>query len=299
MAMTQVEAQELFRVEPDDYIEVGSSAAAYRRVGAGPDVLFVHGWPANGATFRRLLPHLVDHVTCHLIDMPGTGSSRWTDPGALSIDNHVETVRRVVDELELTDMAVVGHDSGGMIARHALAGDPRVRSFGLVNTEQPQGLNWRFKLFLSSRNLPAVGKGLGFLISKPSLRRNGFVLGDAFADRSQIDTDFDEFILGPLVDSQRHQEAAVTILKSFDEDMVTELGALHRKIDVPVQLVWGDKDPFFPLDKAIEMVDTFPNAKIAIVEGGGLFVHEECAEATAAGLLPVLTRNELVDQIPS
>ncbi len=299
MAMTQVEAQELFRAEPDDYIEVGSSAAAYRKVGSGPDVLFVHGWPAHGATFRRLLPYLVDHVTCHLIDMPGTGSSRWADPGALSLDNHVETVRRAVDELELTDVAVVGHDSGGMIARHALAGDPRVRSFGLVNTEQPQGLNWRFKLFLSSRNLPGVGKALGFLLSKPGLRRNGFILGDAFADREQLDTDFDEFILRPLVESQRHQEAAAALLKSFDEDMVTELGALHRKMIVPVQLVWGDKDPFFTLDKAIEMVDSFPNAKIAIVEGGGLFVHEECAEATAAGLLPVLTRNELIDQIPS
>ena len=27
-------------------------------VGSGPDVLFVHGWPVSGATFRLLLPHL-------------------------------------------------------------------------------------------------------------------------------------------------------------------------------------------------------------------------------------------------
>lgn len=100
--MTQEEAEQLFRSEPERYVDVGSTAAAYRKVGTGPDVLFVHGWPAHGATFRRLLPHLVDHVTCHLIDMPGTGSSQWTSPGALSIDNHVKTVRRVVDELQLT-----------------------------------------------------------------------------------------------------------------------------------------------------------------------------------------------------
>ena len=92
----------------------------YRRVGTGPDVLFVHGWPVSGATFRTLLPHLVDHVTCHVIDLPGAGSSRFTDDTPLSIDQHITSVRRVVDLLGLDDVAVVGHDSGGMIARHAV-----------------------------------------------------------------------------------------------------------------------------------------------------------------------------------
>ena len=57
----------------------------------------------------------------------------------LTVDQHIHTVRRVVDLLELDDVAVVGHDSGGMIARHALAGDPRLRAMGLINTEQPHG----------------------------------------------------------------------------------------------------------------------------------------------------------------
>ena len=38
-------------------------------------MLFVHGWPVSGATFRRLLPHLTEHVTCHLLDLPGAGDS--------------------------------------------------------------------------------------------------------------------------------------------------------------------------------------------------------------------------------
>ena len=48
----------------------------------------------------------------------------------------------------LDDVAVVGHDSGGMIARHAVAGDPRLRAMGLIDTEQTHGLSLRFKLFL-------------------------------------------------------------------------------------------------------------------------------------------------------
>ena len=101
---------------------------AYRRVGDGPDVLFVHGWPVSGATFRTLLPHLTDHVTCHLIDLPGAGSSQFTAETPLTIENHIHSLRRAVDLLDLSEVAVVGHDSGGLIARHALAGDARLRA---------------------------------------------------------------------------------------------------------------------------------------------------------------------------
>ena len=61
--ITETEAADLFRKPPERFLDVGEGEAAYRRVGSGPDVLFVHGWPVSGATFRLLLPHLVDHVT--------------------------------------------------------------------------------------------------------------------------------------------------------------------------------------------------------------------------------------------
>ena len=153
--LTQAAASDLFRREPDRYLDVGEGEVAYRRVGTGPDVLFVHGWPVSGATFRRLLPDLVDHVTCHLIDLPGAGSSRFTTDTTLTIDQHIVSVRRAIDLLELDDVAVVGHDSGGMIARHAVAGHPSLRAMGLIDTEQPKGLNWRFKMFLAAKRAPA------------------------------------------------------------------------------------------------------------------------------------------------
>ena len=121
--LTAAAASDLFRRDPDRWLDVGAGDAAYRRVGSGPDVLFVHGWPVSGATFRLLLPHLADHVTCHVIDFPSAGSSRFGADTTLSIGQHIETVRRVVDQLELDEIAVVGHDSGGLIARHAMAGD--------------------------------------------------------------------------------------------------------------------------------------------------------------------------------
>ncbi|MDH3682556.1 MAG: alpha/beta hydrolase [Acidimicrobiia bacterium] len=286
--MTASEAADVFRREPDQFLDVGAGEAAYRRVGTGPDVLFVHGWPVSGATFRTLLPHLVDHVTCHLIDFPSAGSSRFDADTPLTIRQHITTVQRVVDLLELDRVAVVGHDSGGLIARHAMAGDSRLRAMGLINTEPPE-TGWRFKAFIAARHLPGLSAGLGWVAGKPRIRRIGLVLGDAFADSSLLDGEFDEFFLRPLHEIPARRDAAVKLLRSFDMELVTELPDIHRRIDVPVQLVWGDQDPFFPIDKARAMVDTFPDARLETIEGAGLFSHEERPAEVARALLPTLT----------
>jgi pimeloyl-ACP methyl ester carboxylesterase len=282
-------AADLFRREPNRFLDVGAGEVAYRTAGHGPDVLFVHGWPVSGATFRTLLPHLDDHVTCHVIDLPGAGSSRFTPDTPLTIDQHIISVRRVLDLLELDDVAVVGHDSGGMIARHAFAGDARLRAMGLINTEQTHGLSWRFKMFVAARNLPGFGAGLGWVAGRPRLRRNRFVLGGAFADSALLDGEFDEFFLQPLHTSPERRAAAARLLRSFDHQHIRDLAGVHRRIDVPVQLIWGDQDPFFPVAWAEEMVGTFPDARLEVIEGAGLFAHEERPADVARALLPVLT----------
>lgn len=287
--LTPADATQLFRDPPDGFLDVGVGELAHRRVGTGPDVLLVHGWPVSGATFRTLLPQLADHVTCHVIDLLGAGSSRFAPDAPLSIDQHIASVRRAVDLLGLSRVAVVGHDSGGMIARHALAGDERVTAMGLIDTEQSQGTSWRFRLFLANRHVPGFGAALGWLAGRPRLRRNGFVLGDAFVDRSLLDGDFDELFLRPLAADPVRRAAAIRVLRSFHPHHVEDLAELHRRIAVPVQLVWGEQDRFFPVDRAREMVDTFPDARLAVIPDAGLFAHEERPAEVAAALLPVLT----------
>ena len=289
MSISAAEASDMFRRAPDRFLDTGRGEMAYRRIGQGPDVLFVHGWPVSSATFRLLLPHLVDHVTCHLIDLPGAGSSRITADTPLTIDNHIRSVRVAIDLLEFDRVAVVGHDSGGMIARHAMAGDPRLRAMGLVDTEQSTGLTWKFKFFIAGRRVPGFGAALGWLAGQPRLRRNRFVLGDAFADPSLLDGEFDEFFLQPLHRSPEYRTATMRLLRSFDLAHVRALGDLHRRIDVPVQLVWGEHDRFFPVPLAEQMVSSFPDARLTVIPGAGLFSHEERPADVAAALLPVLT----------
>ena len=288
MTITATAAADLFRREPNEYIDAGVGEVAYRRIGSGPDVLFVHGWPVSSATFRALLPYLTDHLTCHLIDLPGAGSSRYADDTPLSIRNHIRSVRTVVDHLQLDQIAVVGHDSGGLIARHALAGDPRLRALGLIDTEQIGRPSWRFRAFLAGRHIPGYGAGLGWVAGRPRLRRNPLVLGGAFTNRDLLDGEFDEFFLGPLRQSSKHRRATTQLLRTFSYQLIRELPELHRKIDVPVQLVWGQDDRFFPVTAALEMVSSFPNADLAVIANAALFAHEERPDEVASALLPVL-----------
>jgi haloalkane dehalogenase len=237
MTLTAAAASDLFRHEPDGFLDVGAGEVAHRVVGSGPDVLFVHGWPVSGATFRCLLPYLVDHVTCHVIDLPSAGSSRFDATTPMSIHQHIESVKRVVDLLGFDRVAVVGHDSGGMIARHAMVGDPRLCAMGLINTEPPDP-GWRFRAFIAARHLPGLAAGLGWVAGAPRVRRSKAVFGDAFIDRSLLDGEFAEFFLDPLHDQPLERQAAAKLLRSFDMAHVTELPAVHARLDVPVKLVW-------------------------------------------------------------
>lgn len=288
--LTAEAASDLFRKEPHRYLNMGDGKGevAVRTVGTGPDVLFIHGWPVHSATFRKLLPHLVDHVTCHLIDLPGAGSSRYDSNTDLSIANHIHSVQRTVELLGLDDVAVVGFDSGGLIARHAMVGQRALRAMGLIDTELSGPLPWRFRSFIAARHLPGFGSAFGWVAGQPRLRRTKFVLGDAFADRSLLDGEFDEFFLRPVHESAEVRDAAARLFKSFDLADVRALGEIHRRIDVPVKMVWGVEDRFLPVAAARKVVRDFPNASLTEVDGAGLFSHEEKPAEVAAALLPTL-----------
>ena len=292
MTITATEAADLFRSAPDRMIDVGNGQVAVRTAGTGPDVLFVHGWPVSGATYRTVMPFLTPHVTCHVIDLVGSGSSGFDAETPVSIDGHVAAVRRVVDELGVTDLAVVGHDSGGMIARHALAGDPRIRSMVMIDTEQPAGLTWRFKSFLLGRHLPGYGRVLGWLVGRPRLRRLPLVFGDAFcrpvvargrvrriSSSSRCTTDPVPLATPPSRSCSTRSTLRLRSTSSSD---------IHRRIDVPVQARVGCQGSVLPGQAAARAMVDDPR-RMRRLDGArrasSLFSHEERPAEAAAAIL--------------
>lgn len=285
------DANDLFQRSPDRFIDVGAGELAYRRVGVGPHVLFVHGWPVSGATYRKLLPHLAPHVTCHVFDLVGAGQSRFSRNKRIDLALHVASMRSVADALGLDAFAVVGQDSGGLIARHAFAGDARLRAMALIDTELLT-IGWRFRQLLAMAKVPGFMHALAWAVMQPTLRRSTLLLGGCFANQALLDTDFEELFLAPLREDADRRWAAGELARTFDCRYIDQLPEVHSRIAAPVQLVWGDGDIFFPVEQAREMLSSFPKARLHVVADAKLFAHEERPEEVARAILPTLLGRE-------
>lgn len=190
-----------FRGAPHAKLDVGHSRLAYWKFGAGPDVVLVHGWPFHSATFRGLIPELAGSFTCHLIDLPGAGQTESDDDAPISLTGHAETVRRAADVLGLGRYALLAFDSGGAVARHVAAADPRVAGLALGNTEIPGATSPALVLFfamLRLGGLPLLRLALGNRV----LRRSPVSLGGCFSDLRCLEGEFHEFFVEPILRSE-------------------------------------------------------------------------------------------------
>jgi pimeloyl-ACP methyl ester carboxylesterase len=60
-----------------------------------------------------------------------------------------------------------------------------------------------------------------------------------------------------------------------------EVEALLPRLDVPTLVLWGDRDPLLSVGQAERLVDTLPNATLAVFKKTGHFVPEERPDGVA------------------
>lgn len=84
---------------------------------------------------------------------------------------------------------------------------------------------------------------------------------------------------------------AVPSRRSTAQSIHADTSAGNRRTG-PAHLIWGEHDQFFPVAWAKAMVDTFPDARLEIIENARLFSHEERPAEVARALLPALTGND-------
>lgn len=275
---------------PDRLLDVGHAQVAYTKLGRGPDVVCVHGWPLHGATFRRVAPVLAERFTLHVIDLPGTGRSVWDARSRIGLGAHADTVRRVTELLGLERFAYLAHDSGAAITRLAAADDPRVFAMVMGNTEIPGHVPWQITAFVLAAKVPIVWRAfLGSMRLGP-IRRSSLGFGGCFTDPRYVDGAFGEIFLRPLFRDRRVLDGQTQLVHHLDPELVHGLRETHRRIAAPTLMVWGPDDPFFPLAGAREMAPQLAGgAELVEIPGGKLFVHEdragEFAEATRDFLL--------------
>ncbi|MEU0430186.1 alpha/beta hydrolase [Streptomyces sp. NPDC006290] len=227
----------------------------YKDWGSGQPVVFSHGWPLTADAWDAQMKVMADNgfrAVAH--DRRGGGRSGQTWDGN-NLDTYADDLAAVIDALDLRDVILVGHSTGGgevtrYIGRH---GSGRVAKAVLVGAIPP--------LMLKTEENPE-----GLPIDVFDDIRKGVE-----TDRSQFYKDLSAAFYGANRDGSTVTQGtrdefwlwgmtvgikgAYDCVKAFSE---TDLTEDLKKIDVPTLIVHGDDDQIVPIvaagDKSSKLV---------------------------------------------
>lgn len=256
----------------------------YRDYGdGGSPVVLSHGWPLSSDAWEATARFLAEHghrVIAH--DRRGHGRSTQTWHGN-EMDTYADDLACLVDALELTDLTLVGHSTGGGEIAHYVGrhGSARVARLVLVSAVPP--------LMLRTEDNP---DGL------PQKVFDDLRAGEA-ANRSQLYRDLAD---GPFFGHNRRGDVAQGFRDAF---WLQGMACGHRAayeciaafsatdfrpdlatIDVPTLVIHGDDDQIVPIEvggrRSAELV---AGARLSVYEGSGHALPDTDRERLNADLL--------------
>jgi len=273
------------------FVDIGHARVCYRKAGAGPALVLLHGFPLSGLTWRRIVPHLSQRFTCYAFDLVGLGGS--TSPVAVdfSSEGQAAVFQRALSAQGVSSYALMGNDTGGWIARELALLEPgKVTRLALMNTEIPGHRPPWIPLYQVLVGLPGSGFVLRRLLASRRVRRSGMGFGGCFDDLDMIDGEFTELFVDPILSSQDRLDSMFQFLMQMKFERLDRFKELHAKLSMPVAFVWGAADPTFPEENARAMASQFPNvAHFWSIPKGKLFVQEEQPDTVAKLLIEFLT----------
>jgi haloalkane dehalogenase len=272
------------------HIELGANRIAYRRFGSGPVLLLVHGFPLSGCTWRKLLPALEQHFDCVVPDLPGLGETAWSEATDFSWAGQARTLAALCDALGIGRCAVLAHDTGGSIARClALAEPARIERLAIINSEIPHHRPPWIPLYQALIALPGSLPVFRLLLRSRMFLRSPLGFGGCFVDRELIRGEFEQRFIAPLLASPRRLLGMARYLRGLSQWQVIDRFATdHARLAMPVRLIWGARDPTFPLPLARAMLTQFPDADLVEIADAKLLPHEERPAETLRAVLDFL-----------
>ncbi len=266
---------ELACVEGDT--KVGEASVHWRKVGHGPAIVFIHGFPLSGHTWDKVLEHLCDRFTCYTLDLIGLGESRSTAAADHSSQGQARAFKATLSELGGGSYTLVGNDTGGWIARElALIDQPRPSRLVLTNTEIPFHRPPWIPMYQLLAQVPGTGMMLQLLLRSRAYRRSSLAFGGCFFDLTHLEGDFHERYVVPLLSSKQRIDGAMEFLRNMKFARLDKFKALHRQLAMPTLFIWGADDAIFPEAQARAMVSQFPQvAGFHAIANAKLFFYEE------------------------
>jgi pimeloyl-ACP methyl ester carboxylesterase len=120
------------------FIEANGVELHYLQMGAGPDLVMLHGISGNLAVWHlRMVPLLQEHFRVTTYDLRGHGNSSMPPSGYTTRDMALD-LGGLLDALEIEEADIVGHSFGADVAMHFTLLQPeRVRRLGLIEPGVP------------------------------------------------------------------------------------------------------------------------------------------------------------------
>ena len=244
----------------------------YQDIGRGKPVVLIHGWPLNNEMWEYQLNELPKHnLRVITYDRRGFGKSSRPWDG-YDYDTFATDLRLIIEELDLTDVTLVGFSmGGGEVARYLSKynSDGRVTKAALISAVTP----YLLKTDNNSTGLPHEV----FEDIKQQLE----------ADRPKFLTGFAKTFYGvhlfshPVSDEFLQRNANIALnsagyatIKSMQAWSTTDFRADLSTIRVPLLVIHGKADETVPIDASAEETVRFvPHAQYLIYDDAphGLF----------------------------
>jgi 2-hydroxymuconate-semialdehyde hydrolase len=255
--------------------ELSGGTLAYADEGDGPAVVLLHGFPTSSHLWRDLVPILAPRFRAIAPDLPGYGdSSKPSDPEALTIRAQARAVRQLLNELEIEEFAVVGHDIGGGVAQ-LLALEGGVRTMVLVDSVSFDSWPIEGVKMLQAAEPDSADQELVRGIVEVALST-----GMAHPDLLSAE-DRDEYLRPWLADPPALLRAA----RGIDGVGLTGAEGRLAEVDPRVLVVWGEDDPFQPAELAERLGERIPGATVALLPDCSHLVTEDAPQA----VLPLIS----------
>ncbi|MER8006740.1 alpha/beta hydrolase [Streptomyces sp. NPDC094149] len=258
----------------------------YLKAGTGAPLVLLHTVRTQAEHFRLLIPLLADRYTVYALDLPGMGYSEIV-PGA-SYDEPAmrRGVERLLTELDLQGVTLVGESMGAVLALTAAADLPeRVRRVVAVNAYDFRGGIARSSLLarvvISGVLIPGLGPVIAGVEPKPALRR---ILQGGLGDKNALRTDYVDELL-----QVGKRPGYPAVARGVYQNLPSLIAARSRYsgVEAPVHLVYGEKDWSRPSDREANKL-LLPTADFTQVPKAGHFIALERPDVLA-GLLNAVT----------
>lgn len=259
---------------------VAGRAVRVARLGSGPPVVLLHGYPDNLRIWSRVAEGLALHHEVIAFDWPGLGySEAWEgplDPVALAT-----RVERILDALDLDRVAVVGMDMGGPPALCLAAARPeRVAAVGVLNSllfgDGPT--SWEIAVMRRSGLARAA---FGWMAGTVYQRCKATFLRGAPLPEA-LDADLAGAFLHPEV------RETVTVMCAAYERALPDLPQKYWQVRAPVLALWAEEDGHFPPGHAKRLASLVPGARSIVLPGALHWMAWTDAPAVVDHLRPFL-----------